>query len=230
MIKRILSCIVCLCMVMGCVLTAAATNVESIKQQQQALEQQSAEYQAILDQKNAEVEKQQEYVDALVGKVETVTQEIQLSHQKIQKLDDQIAEKTKQIDAKNAEIEENMDILRQRIKTIYLAGDVSSLEIIMGAKNFTDFLDKVQLVKSVSAHDEKLINDIQAQLDQISEEKVALFTGESIAYSIVYNFDKKLMTMRSCAMTDEGPDNDSAMEYLIFTSIGISAASPRFTE
>ncbi len=41
-----------------------------------------------------------------------------------------------------------------------------------------------------------------------SDEKVALFTGESIAYSIVYNFDKKLMTMRSCAMTEEGPDNE----------------------
>ena len=174
MVKRILSCIICLIMVLSCVLTAAATDVDSIKDQQAALEQQSAEYQAILDQKNAEVEKQQEYVDALVGKVETVTQEIQLSHQKIQKLDDQIAEKTKQIDAKNAEIEENMDILRQRIKTIYIAGEVSSLEIIMGAKDFSDFLDKVQLVKSVSDHDEELINDIKAQLDVINAEKEEL--------------------------------------------------------
>lgn len=174
MIKRILSCIVCLCMVMGCVLTAAATDVESIKQQQQALEQQSAEYQAILDEKNAEVSQQQEQVDAIVGKVETVTKQIQLSHEKISALDSQIQEKSKQIKEKNIEIEENMDILRQRIKTIYLAGDVSSLEIIMGAKDFTDFLDKVQLVKSVSAHDEELINEIQAQLDQISEEKEAL--------------------------------------------------------
>lgn len=174
MVKRIISCIICLIMVLGCVITATATNVDSIKDQQAALEQQSAEYQAILDQKNAEVEKQQEYVDALVGKVETVTQEIQLSHQKIDALDDEIAEKTKQINAKNAEIEENMDILRQRIKTIYIAGEVSSLEIIMGAKNFSDFLDKVQLVKSVSNHDEELINEIQAQLDVINAEKEEL--------------------------------------------------------
>ena len=174
MVKRILSCIICLIMVLSCVLTAAATDVDSIKDQQAALEQQSAEYQAILDQKNAEVEKQQDYVDALVGKVETVTQEIQLSHQKIQKLDDQIAEKTKQIKEKNDEIEENMDILRQRIKTIYIAGEVSSLEIIMGAKDFSDFLDKVQLVKSVSNHDEELINEIQDQLDVINAEKEVL--------------------------------------------------------
>ena len=174
MVKRITSCIICLIIIVGCVLSVTATDIDSIKDQQAALEQQSAEYQAVLDQKNAEVEKQTEYVDALVGKVETVTQEIQLSHQKINALDDEIAEKTKQIDAKNAEIEENMDILRQRIKTIYIAGEVSSLEIILGAKDFSDFLDKVQLVKSVSTHDEELINEIQAQLDQISEEKEAL--------------------------------------------------------
>ena len=174
MVKRIISCIICLTMILCCVLSAAATDIDSIKDQQAALEEQSAEYQAILDQKNAEVAEQQEYVDALVGKVETVTQEIQLSHQKIQALDDEIAEKTEQINQKNAEIEENMDILRQRIKTIYIAGEVSSLEIILGAKDFSDFLDKVQLVKSVSTHDEELINEIQTQLDQINEEKEAL--------------------------------------------------------
>ena len=174
MIKRILSCIVCLCMIIGCVLSASAIDIDDIKRQQEELAQQSAQYQAILDEQNAKVDEQQGKVDAIVGKVETVTKQIQLSHEKIAKLDTQIQKKAEQIDQKNKEIEENMDILRQRIRTIYLAGDVSSLEIIMGAKNFTDFLDKVQLVKSVSAHDEKLINDIQAQLDQISEEKVAL--------------------------------------------------------
>lgn len=174
MFKRILACIVCLSMILGCVLSVTATDVDEIKQKQEALEQQSAEYEAILAEKNAAVEKQQEYVDAIVGKVETVTKEIQLSHEKIALLDEQILEKSNLIKEKNEEIEKNMEVLRQRIKTIYLAGDVSSLEIIMGAKDFSDFLDKVQLVKSVSAHDEKLINDIQAQLDQISAEKEAL--------------------------------------------------------
>ncbi len=174
MVKRILSCIICLVLIVGCVLSVTATDIDEIKQQQEALEQQSAEYEAILNEKNAEVAEQQEQVDAIVGKVETVTKEIQVSHQKIEALDEQIQQKTDEIEQKNIEIEENMEILRQRIKTIYLAGEVSSLEIIMGAKDFSDFLDKVQLVKSVSTHDEELINEIQAQLDLISEEKEAL--------------------------------------------------------
>lgn len=41
-----------------------------------------------------------------------------------------------------------------------------------------------------------------------SDEMVALFTGESTAYSIVYYKDKMHMVMRSCVMTEDGPDND----------------------
>ena len=37
---------------------------------------------------------------------------------------------------------------------------------------------------------------------------VALFTSENIAYSVVYILDRQQMVLRSCTMTDEGPDNE----------------------
>ena len=39
-------------------------------------------------------------------------------------------------------------------------------------------------------------------------ELVSLFTSASLAYSVVYYKDKEQMVLRSCTMTDEGPDND----------------------
>lgn len=39
-------------------------------------------------------------------------------------------------------------------------------------------------------------------------EIVALFTSEAVAYSVIYYRDKMHMVMRSCTMTDEGPDDD----------------------
>ncbi|HCA04821.1 MAG TPA: hypothetical protein DEO32_02865 [Ruminococcaceae bacterium] len=37
---------------------------------------------------------------------------------------------------------------------------------------------------------------------------VALFTSTNVAYSVVYFTDKQQMVLRSCAMTEEGPDNE----------------------
>lgn len=41
-----------------------------------------------------------------------------------------------------------------------------------------------------------------------SNEMVALFVSENLAYSVVYYMDQQHMVMRECAMTDDGPDND----------------------
>lgn len=41
-----------------------------------------------------------------------------------------------------------------------------------------------------------------------SNELVALFTGSNIAYSVAYFKDKEQMVLRSCTMTEEGPDNE----------------------
>ncbi len=39
-------------------------------------------------------------------------------------------------------------------------------------------------------------------------ELAALFTGTNVAYSIIYDKDKQQMLLRTCAMTEDGPDNE----------------------
>ena len=41
-----------------------------------------------------------------------------------------------------------------------------------------------------------------------SNELVTLYTGETTAYSVIYYKDKKHIVMRSCSMTEDGPDNE----------------------
>ena len=172
--KRIISLIIVALLMTGTLVSAYAASIEQLEQRQRELEQQNSQYQAQLDENNQKVSEQQDQVDAIVGKVQTVNEQIQVSREKIAALEEDIAEKQAQIDEKNAEIEASMNTLRSRLKAIYISGDVSSLEIILGAKDFTDFLDKLQVVQYVSNHDESLINGIQGQLDIISDEKKAL--------------------------------------------------------
>ena len=172
--KRILSTCLSVVIVLGCIISASAADIEELEAKKAQLESEQAAYQAQLDEQNSAVTEQQKNVDAIVGKVQSVNSEISVIHEKIAALDTSISEKQGEIDTKNSEIETQMDTLRQRIKTIYISGDVSSLEIVLGAKDFSDFLDKIQLVQYVSDHDEELINGIKSQLEVISGEKAAL--------------------------------------------------------
>ncbi len=172
--KRLLSVCLALIMILGGVVSTAAETISELEARQAELESKKAEYQAKLNKSNSAVVEKQEEVDALVGQVESVTAEIQVCYQKISIYDKNIAEKQKAINEANEEINDNMNTLRQRIKTIYISGDVSALEIVMGAKDFNDFLDKLQLVQYVSNHDAELINGIKKKLNTISEEKQEL--------------------------------------------------------
>ena len=172
--KKILTICLAVALLASFLITANAKTISEMEAEKEELQSQQDQIQSEVDSKNAEVAQQQSEVDAIVEQVTSVTEEINACNDKITALEDDIAEKQKLIDAANVEIEANMDVLRQRIKTIYISGDVSSLEIILGAKDFTDFLDKLQLVEYVSNHDENLISEVKEQLNAIADEKKAL--------------------------------------------------------
>lgn len=69
-------------------------------------------------------------------------------------------------------------------------------------KAFDYIVDKVgeELAKQ-SYTKQKVVSDNDNEL-------VSLFTSTTLAYSVVYYKDKEQMVLRSCTMTDEGPDNE----------------------
>lgn len=167
--KKILSAVLAFVMVF-CAVTASATSIGELKNQQQQLEQEAEKYQDIIDKKQEEIDEQEEYVNAVAEKVANLNDQISVSRSQIAEYDNSIAEKTEEVNALNAEAEANMETLRTRIRALYKAGDTSSIEIILGASDFSDFVDKIQLVESISDYDAKLIDDIESQLDDINAE------------------------------------------------------------
>ena len=117
---------------------------------------------------------QEEYVNALVSKVQVLDDKIELSHQSINELNGKIQDKQTAIDNANKSIENQMNTLRNRLRNIYMAGNTTDLEIIFGAKSFSDFLDKMELVEALSDYDNNLINSIKGDLENISKEKAEL--------------------------------------------------------
>lgn len=149
----------------------AVDTISELEAKQAELQQKSEEYQKKLDKTNSEIKKTKEYQQTLVNKIDTVNEEIVVGQQKLDTINSKIDQKTKKINQLNQDIEDQVETLRGRIRTIYMSGDVGALDIILGAKDFSEFLDKVQLVKSVSDYDEKLIAEIQENMDTAKQEK-----------------------------------------------------------
>lgn len=96
-------------------------------------------------------------------------------------LDGEIADKQTELDATNVKLEEaNKDERRQytnmkaRIRYMYENGDSSLIEVILGAKNFADFLNRVEYASQVYGHDRDLLETYKETCQQIEDYKVQI--------------------------------------------------------
>lgn len=151
--------------------TIDPNDIDALESRRQELQAQSDKYQQILEKTKENIADQEEYVNALVSKVQVLDDKIELSHQSINELNGKIQDKQTAIDNANKSIENQMNTLRNRLRNIYMAGNTTDLEIIFGAKSFSDFLDKMELVEALSDYDNNLITSIQGDLENISKEK-----------------------------------------------------------
>lgn len=154
--------------------TIDPNDIDALVNRRQELQAESDRYQQILEKTKENIADQEEYVNALVSKVQVLDDKIELSHRSINELNGKIQDKQADIDNANKSIENQMNTLRTRLRNIYMAGNATDLEIIFGAKSFSDFLDKMELVEALSEYDNNLINSIQGELENISKEKAEL--------------------------------------------------------
>ncbi len=177
-LKRILCAMLCVCMIsipMAIPTTVSAEDsISDLEQQLQQLEQENEKYQKILDDTKSDIAEKEEYKSALVSKVQVLDEKIAVTREKISSLNDDIKEKQDAYDKGLSEVEDQFDALANRLRILYMSGNATNLEIIFGAKDFSDLIDKMELVKSLANSDKELISEIQTKLDELSTKKKSL--------------------------------------------------------
>lgn len=207
--KQIFSLALSLCIAFSAVLVTSADTISDLEDQQAALQQEAQEYQAIIEEKQGEIEEQEEYVNALTANIATVNDEMSVIRSKIDLYNSQIAEKTENVNSLRVQSEDNMNLLRQRLNSIYKAGNASTLEIVLGAKDFTDFVDKVQLVESLSNYDANLMDEIESQMDVIGEEVDSLNKDKASLEE-----DTEALSLKQEELNDLLAENESLLKNL----------------
>ena len=149
----------------------ASSTINQLQQKQSQLKKQQEATAAKLKQLKADKAKQQEYKNTLDTQVQTVQSQIDTLNNQVAALDADIKEKESQIAEKQKSIDANIEQLKQRVRAIYLLGESSQLEMILGAQDVMDFLDKTELVRSISQHDQQVIQTLKTDMASIKTQK-----------------------------------------------------------
>ena len=147
---------------------------ESLSEKQERIEQQAQEeknkIQEATDKLN-EVSEKMRILQAELDEANTAYKEIKA---KLDNANEQIAQKEKQLADTEQSLKKNQKYLQKRVRDIYIHGQISYLDILFGAKDFSDFLTRMDLIKRILRYEYDLITKIHQERNSIIQTKAEL--------------------------------------------------------
>ena len=128
--------------------------------------EQKANQQKIDSLKN-DINKQEELKDAIMQQMTLVYKEIDACNRQINEVNSKIAANKAEIEKKNTEIENKKTAFKKRLRAIYMSNTGSQVQVLLGADDFSQFLELSQLTASVSARDKLMIEEMTAAVKSI---------------------------------------------------------------
>ena len=108
-------------------------------------------------------------VDSEVNRYST---EIASTNQRQAEIQASIVEEQKRLAEVQAQLTERQSILEKRLRGTYKSNDVGYLEVVMGAGDFSDFLNRVDMINTIADEDRNIVESVQ-EAKKTEEEKIA---------------------------------------------------------
>lgn len=172
--------IVSLCLALSMILSIGfsqnvslqADSISDLEKETERLEKEQKEINSKLNSNSNKIKQEKERQALLEQQIINVKDQIALYEQKIELLESQIEVKNAEIDTKLVEIEDNEVKFSQRVRAMYIANsNASTLTTLLGAKSFSDFLNRAEIIKRISQSDRELIDTLTSQKEELNRIK-----------------------------------------------------------
>lgn len=153
-----------------------------------ALADETEELESQLEDLQRQAEKQQEETDRLSERIGTVSEQLRELSADVKEAEMDYNAIASALEATEMRIDENQELLeeteseladkqaqlRGRIRNVYIHGQISYIDVLFGAKDFSDFLTRMDLFKRVIASDYELVQTVQEAKRVVEETRAAL--------------------------------------------------------
>lgn len=142
-------------------------QLEDIQRQMQEQQNRAAKAQRQVSSVSEQLRIIQVDLDAALGDYNTVVAKREYTEQQIRLNTEILAKAEKNLVERN-------EILKRRIRDIYKNGQISYLEVLLGAADFRDFTTRVDLLQRVLSQDVALITKVKAERELVTQKKAEL--------------------------------------------------------
>lgn len=160
---------------------AHATGLDDLESQKTMLENEKEQIAADRESKEQNYQKNDDQIATLLRQIEELDQRITDSTSAIESLEDDLMSSMIETGNLHLEIQELQgdatkrdNVLRERMKQLQLQGPTSYLDVLLGAENFSDFIDRFSSVQTLLSADRHLMEQQHAATDSLNAKKEQL--------------------------------------------------------
>lgn len=173
-------------------LKASAVDKNSVSQKIADLDEKIEASQEKIKENEAKKKEAKQSADTIQESVDLLQSQINAYNSKIDVLNTQISNLNKNITStqqKIAQTQQDMAIQKEeiaatqslyadRLRAMYITGNISNLEVLLEADSFRDFLNRLELLTRISKHDNEIINTLQDEIAVYEKEEASLKANE----------------------------------------------------
>lgn len=168
-LKRTISILVSICIIVLTAFSAYSVTESQLQSEIDKLQKQSNAIQSEINALKKQQGNQAAVLEAIRKKIANTQAQINRCNAEINGINEKIRANKAEIDAKNAEIEADKLQFQKRIRAIYMSNSASTVKVLLGAENFSEFLQLSQLTSSVSSRDKTMMKDLAAAIEVLNK-------------------------------------------------------------
>lgn len=139
----------------------ADEETEELEQQLESLMQQAEEQQQKTEQIQSRIDTVSEQIRELSDAVSEAEKNYKSVKAELETIEGRIAVNQTMLAEKEKELRERSVILHRRVRDIYINGQISYVDVLLGAKDFNDFLTRMELLGRVIRQDFILVQRVR---------------------------------------------------------------------
>ena len=168
--------------------TALADDLED---QLADLQRQAEEQQAKTNEASAKVESVSERLRQIQEELRVATAEYKEVKGQLDSVEDKISDNTELLQKTEADLKIKNKKLQQRVRDIYINGQISYVDVLFGAKDFADLMTRMDVLKRIIKHDYDLIMKVKEEKATVENTRAQLEKDKAEAEVLVADAQAK---------------------------------------
>lgn len=168
--------------------TALADDLED---QLTDLQRQAEEQQAKTNEASAKVESVSERLRQIQEELRVATAEYKEVKGQLDSVEDKISDNTELLQKTEADLKVKNKKLQQRVRDIYINGQISYVDVLFGAKDFADLMTRMDVLKRIIKHDYDLIMKVREEKATVENTRAQLEKDKAEAEVLVADAQAK---------------------------------------